>query len=213
MVDKEDDKDINPEESSSDMESEGEILPPSTIRSTAEFDKKGFDLERLLDEVTLREERKEDQEAISARKEGDRARKKGHILYKRYENELLFTDGDSEEIKVRTRDCKVITVNLADQEPVKDISPILRECSKAERSISSQLELQDKIEEEKNPLLITTSQRNFYITRRKLMGEILVVQKKLDRLRQTCASLDKIHALERFIRKLCLIKVLSDKLI
>lgn len=220
-----------------------EALPTSVIKNfqdpgdAGEFrgsaEGKVLSLEKLLGGIAIKEEagsrardseHREDQ--ISASTElsgkGRPPKKKAHErpihLNLRYERELIIVDdANKKEVEAHLRRNRVVVVDLANvQEHAKELVGVLRDCMKTERMLTTRLDFKGKehsSDEDEAPAYITTGSKTFYITRRKLMGEILRAHQKAERLKQEAAPLSTISAIEKFAKKLCVLKIHADKLL
>lgn len=84
----------------------------------------------------------------------------------------------------------------------------IRESLLAEEITISRLEKHEPIPPER--VVITTEDRSFFIGRARLLGEILLARRKLERFRGP-GLLRVLHPLECFIKKLGMIKMLADQ--
>ncbi|KAI5190156.1 hypothetical protein NECID01_0849 [Nematocida sp. AWRm77] len=89
-----------------------------------------------------------------------------------------------------------------------ELSLAIKDSIQAEKQTIQKLEAFQQISPE--GIYITVEGADFFITKSRLLGEILTAQRKLERLKATC-TLGVCSVLESFIKKLCIIKVLAEK--
>jgi len=89
-----------------------------------------------------------------------------------------------------------------------ELSGAIKDSIKAERALIQRLEIGEMPERCK--VVITNETYAFGIGRERLMGEILKVHRKIERIRPLYI-LDMQKSLENMLRKLCVMKILSDR--
>ncbi|KAH9387176.1 uncharacterized protein NEMAJ01_2072 [Nematocida major] len=118
-----------------------------------------------------------------------------------YSNELLFS---AREIP---KDAYTIVVNENTPVPFNDLNTAMKESMRIERLLIEKLERNESVQ--KSLCFLTTSTGLFYISKQRLLGEILKTQRKIERIR--ALTLLAVQApLEAFIKKLCTLKVVAD---
>lgn len=90
-----------------------------------------------------------------------------------------------------------------------EISSAVKESMRVEKELIQCLERNEV--PEKTKIFLTTKTKDFFISRNRLLGEILKAQRKIEKSRSEGAPLFIQMCLEYFIRRLCTFKVLADK--
>ncbi|OAG31918.1 hypothetical protein NEDG_00393 [Nematocida displodere] len=132
------------------------------------------------------------------------------LLVNFYRNELLIRDTETDIVPNFLQNRKTLQVAVTDSEvSFNDISSAIKESMRMEKVIVQKLEQNEPVEQ--SEYLVTPENAKFVVGKHRLLGEILKAQRKAERLKpQGILRIQK--SLELFIRKLCKLKVLAERL-
>lgn len=124
------------------------------------------------------------------------------MLVLSYMEDLFFQEEELPKGK------EIIKVDERTFPTYNEINSAIKESMRVEKDLISKLE---KNEPPKRSEKILSSEKDFFISKNRLLGEILRSQRKIEKIRIEGGPLSIQIALERFIRKLCILKVQADK--
>ncbi|KAI5192209.1 hypothetical protein NEMIN01_1878 [Nematocida minor] len=125
------------------------------------------------------------------------------MLVVSYMSELIFDPEDLPESS------KCIEINEDFYTSFNELSSAVKESMRVEKTVIQRLERSQGVETSK--YYITTKTKTFFVSKQRLLGEILKAQRKIERIRPLTV-LSVQMALECFIKKLCVLKVIADKM-
>jgi hypothetical protein len=194
-----------------------EQISPSVVRDFCDTEEqsireKALAIEDILGGISieaqpgLQSPRQDEQiSASKGRKEGESGERPVQLVIK-YRRELLFPD----TLHLLPEGARIVYVETGYAGgSEKERLLILRECSRRERTLQNKLLFRE--EEERGEVYVTTEERRFFITKRRLMGEILRAQRKAERMKQERRPHLNLVLTDLFLRKLCVLKTYSEK--
>ncbi|KAI5130114.1 hypothetical protein NEPAR04_1882 [Nematocida parisii] len=124
------------------------------------------------------------------------------MLCVKYNNELVYDLSD-------TSDNEFIIIDENMPVSFNELTSAVKESMRIEKVVIQILEKNENLL--KSKIFITTKDKNFYISKKRLLGEILKTQRKIERIRPLI-MLSVQLPLENQIKKLCTLKVIADKM-
>ncbi|EIJ88442.1 hypothetical protein NEPAR06_1865 [Nematocida parisii] len=124
------------------------------------------------------------------------------MLCVKYNNELVYDISD-------TSDNEFIIIDENMPVSFNELTSAVKESMRIEKVVIQILEKNENLL--KSKIFITTKDKNFYISKKRLLGEILKTQRKIERIRPLI-MLSVQLPLENQIKKLCTLKVIADKM-
>ncbi|OAG30937.1 hypothetical protein NEIG_00421 [Nematocida sp. ERTm5] len=124
------------------------------------------------------------------------------MLCVKYNNELVYDISD-------TSDNEFIIIDENIPVSFNELTSAVKESMRIEKVVIQILEKNEDLL--KSKIFITTKDKKFYISKKRLLGEILKTQRKIERIRPLI-MLSMQLPLENQIKKLCTLKVIADKM-
>ncbi|KAI5181877.1 hypothetical protein NEOKW01_2033 [Nematocida sp. AWRm80] len=132
------------------------------------------------------------------------------LLEIQYKNELVFPENISNfnEQEYFSQD-KIwpVPIGMIKVFP-SELTTAIKESIRVEKKLAHKWETNEPVPKSTN--YITNTARTYFISKHRLLGEILKTQRKIERTTLT-GTLSAQKALEAFLYKLCTLKVLSDR--
>jgi len=195
------------------MATRGMKWTPSVIQTVGKEEctrqEKKSRLEEIMLEISIKTQNTGGR-ALGGGPEPKRLNTKPVVLTLMYQNDLyqkIDTDEKMEDREIL--DKKIVQVKKSGKvlDP-GELTSAIRDSIRAEQLLIQRLDRNEK--PEKSEMLVTNETCSYYIGKERLLGEILKAQRKLEKLRKL-GALWMQKALEDFIKKLCALKVLSEK--
>ncbi|KAI5135283.1 hypothetical protein NEAUS06_1450 [Nematocida ausubeli] len=125
------------------------------------------------------------------------------MLCVKYIDELVF-----DEKNIVAGGC-VVCIDERTYTTLNEINSAVKESMRVEKVVIQRLERNEAFR--KSKYYITTVEKKFFISKQRLLGEILKTQRKIEKVRPLI-MLSIQMALENQIKKLCALKVIADKM-
>ncbi|KAI5185001.1 hypothetical protein NEHOM01_0552 [Nematocida homosporus] len=167
-------------------------------------------LENLISGISIRKDFSSESIFAGANTNEKRSNIRPVVLVSFYSNELVQAPSEMASPNHSFFTDKVILQVGQDSSGIlfNDLSSAVKESLRAEKAIIQWLDEQKC--PPKSTVYLTTETQSFFVSKIRLLGEILKAQRKIERARMY-RTLTAQKPLEAFIKKLCTLKVLGDR--